>query len=166
MPIKDGASLALQQILDECGQPTARSVAAADISGDAFTSDFPDPRQPGPGTEMGFESTLRLFYTLVETRALLGHISHATAYRLIARGALDARKILGKTVITGASIARFAADLPKADIRPKSLQGDTGCFGAAAPRAPHGARPNGPSCPVGTTPATASSGRRGRRARR
>jgi hypothetical protein len=40
-------------------------------------------------------------------------VSHATLYRLIAAGRLDARKIDGKTVITAQSIETFLASLPK-----------------------------------------------------
>ena len=59
-------------------------------------------------------SLTRLLYSPKETEALLG-ISHATCYRLINAGKLDARKIGGKTAITAASIERFLAGLPKAD---------------------------------------------------
>jgi predicted site-specific integrase-resolvase len=55
----------------------------------------------------------RLLYSPKETEALLG-ISHATCYRLINAGKLDARKIGNKTVITGESILRLAAELPRA----------------------------------------------------
>ena len=50
-----------------------------------------------------------------ETEHILS-VSHATLYRLINRGLLDARKIDGKTVITAASIQSFVADLPKVKI--------------------------------------------------
>src|SRR5689334_2031367 len=53
-----------------------------------------------------------LYYSVRETRALLGQISHATVYRLINAGRLDARKLAGKTVITGDSIERLADELP------------------------------------------------------
>jgi excisionase family DNA binding protein len=56
----------------------------------------------------------RLLYSPKETEALLG-ISHATCYRLINAGKLDARKIGGKTAITAASIERFLAGLPRAE---------------------------------------------------
>ena len=48
------------------------------------------------------------------TEAILG-ISHATLYRLIANGRLDARKIGNKTVITDESIRQLITGLPKAD---------------------------------------------------
>jgi predicted site-specific integrase-resolvase len=54
----------------------------------------------------------RALYSPKETEALLG-ISHATCYRLINAGKLDARKIASKTVITRESIERFLAELPK-----------------------------------------------------
>ena len=47
-----------------------------------------------------------------ETEHILS-ISHATLYRLINAGRLDARKIDGKTVIIAASIEAFVAALPK-----------------------------------------------------
>jgi hypothetical protein len=62
-----------------------------------------------------FSSRIRLpnlYYSVRETRRLLGDISHATAYRLIAAGKLDARKIGAKTVISGRSIENLAAELP------------------------------------------------------
>jgi hypothetical protein len=54
----------------------------------------------------------RALYSPRETEAILG-ISHATLYRLINDGRLDARKIDGKTVITDDSIRKFIAELPK-----------------------------------------------------
>lgn len=51
-------------------------------------------------------------YSPRETEAILG-ISHASLYRLIAAGRLDARKIGGKTVITAQSIERLIAELPR-----------------------------------------------------
>ena len=54
----------------------------------------------------------RLLYSPAETESLLG-ISHATCYRLISAGKLDARKLRGKTVITGSSIERLISELPK-----------------------------------------------------
>lgn len=41
-------------------------------------------------------------------------ISHATLYRLIAAGRLDARKLGCKTLVTADSIERLIAELPKA----------------------------------------------------
>jgi excisionase family DNA binding protein len=68
---------------------------------------------PTPSCEAG-DLPRRLLYSPKETEALLG-ISHATCYRLINAGKLDARKIGGKTAITFASIERFLAGLPRAD---------------------------------------------------
>src|SRR5882672_7083396 len=51
-------------------------------------------------------------YSPRETEHLLS-VSHATLYRLINAGRLDARKIDGKTVIIAASIEAFVAALPK-----------------------------------------------------
>lgn len=53
------------------------------------------------------------FYTVKEARTK-GKFSHATCYRLINAGKLDARKLGGKTLITGASLRRLVASLPKA----------------------------------------------------
>ena len=62
---------------------------------------------------LGRESVQRALYSPRETEAILG-ISHATLYRLINAGRLDARKIDNKTVITDESIRRFIDALPKA----------------------------------------------------
>jgi helix-turn-helix protein len=70
--------------------------------------------------ESGNTALTRLVFPVNETCGLLGNASRASLYRWIAAGRLDARKIDGKTVITAESIARFAADLPKAEIRPVS----------------------------------------------
>ena len=55
---------------------------------------------------LGRESVQRALYSPRETEAILG-ISHATLYRLINAGRLDARKIDNKTVITDESIKAF-----------------------------------------------------------
>jgi Helix-turn-helix domain len=69
-------------------------------------------------SDTGFPPPLtNLYYSVRETRRLLGDISHATAYRLIAAGKLDARKIGAKTVITGQSIGKLAAVLPPVGAR-------------------------------------------------
>jgi len=57
----------------------------------------------------------RALYSPRETEHILG-VSHATLYRLIAAGRLDARKVVGKTVITAASIELFLAELPSAEV--------------------------------------------------
>jgi len=61
--------------------------------------------------------SLRAFYSPKETEAIL-NVSHATCYRLIAAGKLDARKLGGKTLITVESIERLVAELPT--LRPQS----------------------------------------------
>ncbi len=58
-------------------------------------------------------SALRALYSIKETEIILS-ISHATVYRLIKAGKLDARKIGGKTVITAHSIHELLGALPKA----------------------------------------------------
>ena len=55
----------------------------------------------------------RLLYSPSETEKMLG-ISHATLYRLLADGRLDAKKIGRKTAVTAESIERFIAGLPSA----------------------------------------------------
>ena len=59
----------------------------------------------------------RLLYSPAETEAILG-ISHATLYRLIRVGRLDAKKIGSKTVITAESIERLIAELPRVGRQP------------------------------------------------
>ena len=54
----------------------------------------------------------RELYSPRETEHILS-VSHATLYRLIKAGRLDARKIDGKTVITASSIKAFLSALPK-----------------------------------------------------
>jgi hypothetical protein len=54
----------------------------------------------------------RELYSPREAEHILS-VSHATLYRLINSGRLDARKIDGKTVITAPSIRAFLASLPK-----------------------------------------------------
>jgi len=57
----------------------------------------------------------RALYSPRETETILG-VSHATLYRLIAAGRLDARKIDNKTCITAESITGFIAALPAAKV--------------------------------------------------
>jgi transposase-like protein len=54
----------------------------------------------------------RALYSPRETEQILG-VSHATLYRLIAAGRLDARKLDTKTVIAAQSIERLVAELPR-----------------------------------------------------
>jgi hypothetical protein len=79
-----------------------------------------DNADKGLPTSTEFSSRVRLpnlYYSVRETRRLLGDISHATAYRLIGAGKLDARKIGAKTVISGQSIEKLAAELPPVGAR-------------------------------------------------
>jgi hypothetical protein len=62
---------------------------------------------------LGHEVTQRALYSPREAEAILG-ISHATLYKLIHTGRLDARKIDAKTVITSESIHNFIEALPVA----------------------------------------------------
>jgi predicted site-specific integrase-resolvase len=64
---------------------------------------------------LGRDGIPRELYSPRETEHILS-VSHATLYRLIKAGRLDARKIDGKTVITASSIQTFLADLPKAKV--------------------------------------------------
>ena len=61
---------------------------------------------------LGRDAPVRELYSPREVEHVLP-ISHATLYRLINAGRLDARKIDGKTVITEQSIRQFIAGLPK-----------------------------------------------------
>ncbi len=58
----------------------------------------------------------RALYSPRETESILG-ISHASLYRLIRAGRLDARKLGGKTLITADSIERLVTELPKIGCR-------------------------------------------------
>ena len=70
-----------------------------------------------PSTGLGPDDPIApALYSPKDTRRILG-VSHAHLYRLIGAGALDARKIGAKTVITAASIAAFLAALPRARVR-------------------------------------------------
>jgi helix-turn-helix protein len=59
---------------------------------------------------------LRALYSPRETQHILS-ISHAQLYRLIGRGLLVAHKIGSRTYISAASIDRFLAELPLAQVR-------------------------------------------------
>jgi excisionase family DNA binding protein len=67
---------------------------------------------------------LRAAYSPREAKCLLG-VSHSTLYRLIASGRLDARKLLGKTVILATSIETLLASLPKSQ-SPRTAGGADG----------------------------------------
>jgi hypothetical protein len=62
---------------------------------------------------LGRDLPTRKFYSVRETEQII-NASHATIYRLIGDGRLDARKLNGKTLISAESIERLAAELPKA----------------------------------------------------
>jgi Helix-turn-helix domain len=61
---------------------------------------------------LSYDGLQRALYSPREAETIL-NISHATLYRLINTGRLDARKIGDKTVITSESIRRFIDGLPK-----------------------------------------------------
>lgn len=61
---------------------------------------------------LGSDGLQRQLYSPREAEHILS-VSHATLYRLINAGRLDARKIDNKTVITAQSIDTFLASLPK-----------------------------------------------------
>lgn len=69
----------------------------------------PENLSDRPGEASGIR---RRFYSVKEAETIL-NVSHATIYRDIAAGRLDARKYGNKTQITGESIERRAAELPK-----------------------------------------------------
>jgi len=60
----------------------------------------------------------KLLLDVEETSAAIG-ASRSTVYELIGAGALDARKLASKTVVTVESVEKFVASLPKAPIRPQ-----------------------------------------------
>lgn len=57
-----------------------------------------------------------LLYRIEDTKRTTGH-GTTKIYELIGAGVLDARKAGGRTLITGESLRRYVANLPKADIR-------------------------------------------------
>jgi hypothetical protein len=138
-------------------------------------SDFPTP---GCDVDAGLDTRgllgsrsvalSRLFFSVNETCALLGNASRASIYRWIAAGRLDARKIDGKTIVMVESIAQFAADLPKANIRPAPPpKSDGDLVLVAESRVPGGTHPEGPHrVPAGTTLAALSDSRRRKHAHR
>jgi hypothetical protein len=60
-------------------------------------------------------ASAREFYSLREVETITG-FSHATVYRLIGQGRLDARKIGTKTIITSASLRKLIDELPAAQV--------------------------------------------------
>jgi excisionase family DNA binding protein len=70
-----------------------------------------------PSCGLGHDGALgRALYSPKETEEILG-VSHATCYRLISAGKLDARKLGNKTLITADSITRLITGLPRAQVR-------------------------------------------------
>jgi len=71
------------------------------------------------------QAPARALYSPRETESVLG-ISHASLYRLIAAGRLDARKLGSKTLITAESVERLIAELPRLAPRPgrRSMTGN------------------------------------------
>ena len=57
-----------------------------------------------------------LAYRIEDARRCLG-LGVTKLYELIGAGILDARKAGGRTLITGESLRRYVASLPRADIR-------------------------------------------------
>jgi predicted DNA-binding transcriptional regulator AlpA len=57
------------------------------------------------------ETSGRALFSPREAEQILG-VSHATLYRLITAGRLDARKLQSKTVITAASLQQLIDTLP------------------------------------------------------
>ena len=55
---------------------------------------------------------------IVDAAKLVG-ISRSSIYELISAGRLDARKVAGRTVVTGASLRRLIEEAPAAPIRPR-----------------------------------------------
>jgi hypothetical protein len=55
-------------------------------------------------------------YRIEDARRVIG-VGTTRIYELIGAGVLDARKAGGRTLITGESLRRYVANLPKADIR-------------------------------------------------
>ncbi len=70
----------------------------------------PEPKQPPAAVD-------RLLYTVAEATAA-GFGSHSHIYAAAAAGHLKLLKALGRTVIHRDELARYAASLPAAPIRP------------------------------------------------
>jgi hypothetical protein len=76
----------------------------------------------GLGRDNG-DPVQRAFYTPREAERIL-LVSHATLYRLISKGLLDARKLGDKTLITAVSLEQLIDKLPRAQVRqPAALDG-------------------------------------------
>lgn len=72
--------------------------------------------ETSPSALAVFDWPARAVYSPREVEAITG-ASHASIYRWIGAGRLDARKLGGKTVITRESLEHFLADLPPAKVR-------------------------------------------------
>jgi hypothetical protein len=57
-----------------------------------------------------------LLYRIEDAKRMTGH-GTTKIYELMGAEILDARKAGGRTLITGESLRRYVANLPKADIR-------------------------------------------------
>jgi hypothetical protein len=55
-----------------------------------------------------------------QTAEVIG-VSRATVYGLIGAGKLDARKLLGRTLVSVASRKELMESLPKAEIKPRKV---------------------------------------------
>ena len=59
---------------------------------------------------------MELAYSIAGARKALGDCGRTKIYQMIGDGRLEARKLDGKTVITGSSVKRAYDELPAADI--------------------------------------------------
>ena len=66
----------------------------------------------------------RLLNSTTETMARLG-CKHTKLFELIAKGALDARKMGHRTMITEESLRRYAESLPRIEPRRSTAEADT-----------------------------------------
>jgi hypothetical protein len=69
-------------------------------------------------TADGVQSTFRrLLHSIPNARRILGDIGNTKIYEIIAEEKLEAVKLGGRTFITGESLDRLVASLPRANIR-------------------------------------------------
>ncbi len=59
------------------------------------------------------------FRSISDTMAVLGFRSRTSIYELAREGLLDMRKVMGKSLVTQASIDRLVADAPRASASPE-----------------------------------------------
>lgn len=90
----------------------ALTAATAENTG-ALRSDAGRPGAPASSAYPGAPPPFA--YSLSDAAQALG-IKKTTLYHLLSEGALDARKIGGRTVVTAQSLHAFVAGLPRADI--------------------------------------------------